>query len=127
MAGKLEPKPNVEFHLCCFPKYPSRGAGWADCCLIQVECYVLMCLMLRNLVVDLFCYFLLAFLFTILRPFVCCSSHTSKSGQINLADSPCANRFEYKNKLWESPQVLGEVTCFCLHSTECYSGITLSI
>lgn len=49
LAGKLETRPSMELHLCCFPKHPSLGTLWADCCLIQGGVYVLMYLVLKNL------------------------------------------------------------------------------
>lgn len=60
LAGKLETRPSLELHLCCFPRHPRLGTCWADCCLTQGGFYV-MCPVPKKLAYIYFT-FLIAFL-----------------------------------------------------------------
>lgn len=113
LAGKLETRPSLELHLCCFPKHPSLGTLWSDCCLIQGGFYVLMHLVLKKLAY-IYSIFLIAFL-NCFETFCVVLFSPSQSSQTNWGDSPCANGLEYKKKLWERPQESGAVTCSCSH------------
>lgn len=116
LAGKLETRPSLELHLCLFPKHPSLGTCWSDCCLIQGGFYVLMCPVLRNLAYIYFIFLLV--LFNYVETFCMVLFPPSQSSQTNLGDSPCTNGLEYKNKPWERPQESGAMTALAHTSTE---------